>query len=47
METSVNIRMNKELKKSLEKLAEQDHRKLSDFIRLQLERLVEPVKYKK
>jgi hypothetical protein len=35
------IRMTPELRKKLQQLADQDHRKLSDFIHLQLEKLVE------
>ena len=45
-EEIVTIRMEEELKKELQKLADKDHRNLSDFIRLQLERLVESSKKK-
>lgn len=41
METTIGIRMSKQLRKSLEKLAQEDRRKLSDYIRMQLEILVE------
>jgi predicted transcriptional regulator len=45
-EEIVTIRMEEDLKKELQKLADKDHRNLSDFIRLQLERLVETSKKK-
>ena len=45
-EEIVTIRMEEVLKKELQKLADKDHRNLSDFIRLQLERLVEASKKK-
>ena len=45
-EEIVTIRMEEELKKELQKLADKDHRNLSEFIRLQLERLVETSKKK-
>jgi predicted DNA-binding protein len=38
----VNLRITEELKKRLLILADQDQRTLSDFIRLQLEKLVKP-----
>lgn len=47
METQIVIRMSDELKKSLQKLADADRRKLSDFVRVQLEILVESKKVKK
>lgn len=47
METQIVIRMSEELKKSLQKLADADRRKLSDFVRVQLEILVESKKVRK
>ncbi|MBK9731241.1 MAG: hypothetical protein IPO83_08120 [Chitinophagaceae bacterium] len=47
METTLAIRISNDLKKSLQKLAVSDHRKLSDYVRIQLERLVESQKGKK
>lgn len=41
---TVNLRIEEALKEQLQKLAEQDRRTLSDFIRLQLEKLVKPTK---
>ena len=40
MVTQIGVRVSEELKASLEELAEQDKRKLSDFIRIALENLV-------
>jgi predicted transcriptional regulator len=45
-ENVVTIRMEEELKKELQKLADKDQRNLSDFIRLHLEKLVETSKKK-
>ena len=42
METVVAIRMSDELRKKLQALADADRRKLSDYIRVQLETLTEP-----
>ncbi|HEX5002064.1 MAG TPA: ribbon-helix-helix protein, CopG family [Bacteroidia bacterium] len=36
---TIIIRTDEELKKRLQEMAEKDHRTLSDFIRLQLEKL--------
>jgi predicted transcriptional regulator len=47
METILTIRITNDLKKSLQKLADADRRKLSDFVRVQLEILVESKKVKK
>lgn len=47
METILTIRISQDLKKSLQKLADADRRKLSDFVRVQLEILVESKKVKK
>jgi len=44
---NINIRVEPELKKELQKMADADHRSLGDFIRLQLEKLVEINKKKK
>lgn len=44
METILTIRIKDELKKSLQKLADADRRKLSDYVRVQLEILVESSK---
>lgn len=38
---TIVIRVDSELKMKLQKLADRDKRKLSDYIRLQLEKLVE------
>jgi len=40
MVTQIGVRVSEELKADLEALAEQDKRKLSDFIRVALENLV-------
>lgn len=47
METTIGIRVSSELRKQLEKLAQDDRRKLSDYIRVQLELLVEKKSLKK
>lgn len=47
METTIGIRVTQELRKQLEKLAQDDRRKLSDYIRVQLELLVEKKSSKK
>jgi hypothetical protein len=47
MEEFVGIRMSSQLKKSLQKLADADKRKLADFIRIELEKIVEQSKGKK
>lgn len=47
MDNIVGIRMSNDLKASLQKLADADKRKLSDFIRVQLQRLVEQSRSKK
>ncbi len=47
METILTIRITNDLKKSLQKLADADRRKLSDYVRVQLEILVESKKVKK
>lgn len=44
---TVIIRVSKELKKALQKLADADRRKLSDYLRIQLEDLVTSKKNKK
>ncbi|MGI8951958.1 MAG: hypothetical protein ACR2FN_10285 [Chitinophagaceae bacterium] len=44
---AIVIRVDADLKASLQKMADMDSRKLSDFIRLQLKRLVETSKKKK
>jgi len=41
------IRVEPQLKKDLQQMADQDFRTLSDFIRLQLKKLVESFKQKK
>lgn len=38
---AIVIRVDSSLKESLQKMADQDHRKLSDYIRVQLFKLVE------
>jgi hypothetical protein len=43
---NINLRVSEGTKQALMKLAEQDHRTLSDYIRLQLERLAEHSKKK-
>ena len=45
-EEIVTIRMEEDLKKELQKLADKDQRNLSDYLRLQLKRLVETSKKK-
>ena len=45
-DTFINLRINSNLKKELQKLAEADRRKLSDFINVQLQILVEKAKKK-
>jgi predicted DNA-binding protein len=47
LNTQVIVRISQSLKTALKKLAEQDRRKLSDYIRLQLEKHVEANKVKK
>jgi predicted transcriptional regulator len=47
MDEIITIRISKELKASLQKLADKDKRKLSDYIRLQLEAIVEHSKRNK
>lgn len=47
METTIGIRISKQLRKSLEKLAQEDKRKLSDYIRVQLENIVEQKEHSK
>jgi predicted transcriptional regulator len=47
MEIRLTIRMDKTLKTSLQKLANADKRKLSDYIRVQLEKIVEQSKTQK
>lgn len=37
----IQVRINKELREKLEELAKADHRNISDFIRVQLIKLVE------
>jgi predicted transcriptional regulator len=46
METTITIRLSEDLKKSLQKLADNDRRKLSDFIRLRLEEIANSKKKK-
>ena len=41
MDTSVTIRLSKETKEKLEKLAKEDDRSLSNFIRRHLEKIAE------
>jgi predicted transcriptional regulator len=38
--TTIIVRVEEELKKKLQAMADKDQRKLSDYIRLQLEKLV-------
>ena len=45
-DTVINLRVNNALKKELQKLADADRRKLSDYISVQLELLVERSKKK-
>jgi predicted transcriptional regulator len=45
-EEIVTIRMEEDLKKELQKLADKDQRNLSDYLRLQLKRFVETSKKK-
>lgn len=45
-DTSITIKVSEEMKAELQKLADADRRTLSDFIRLQLEKLL-PAKPKK
>jgi predicted transcriptional regulator len=45
-EEVVTIRMEAELKRELQKMADKDQRNLSDYLRLQLKRLVETSKKK-
>jgi predicted transcriptional regulator len=45
-EEIVTIRMDADLKKELQKLADKDQRNLSDYLRLQLKKLVETSKKK-
>ena len=45
-EEIVTIRMDTDLKTELQKLADKDQRNLSDYLRLQLKRLVETSKKK-
>ncbi len=37
---TIILRVNSDLKKGLQKLADDDRRKLSDYVRIQLEKLV-------
>lgn len=39
MNAVINIRIEEEIKKKLQAMADKDQRKLSDYIRLQLEKL--------
>ena len=43
---AIILRVESDLKAALQKLAEQDSRKLSDYIRVQLKKLVEGAKKK-
>jgi predicted DNA-binding protein len=43
---TLRLRLGGSLKKDLQKLADQDKRKLSDYIRVQLEKVVETSKKK-
>lgn len=43
----IQVRVEQDLKDKLQRLAEADHRKLGDFIRLQLIKLLEADKKKK
>lgn len=43
---TIIIRVSEELKADLVKLAEKDKRKLSDYVRVQIENMVESVKKK-
>jgi mRNA-degrading endonuclease RelE of RelBE toxin-antitoxin system len=45
-DTVINLRVNSSLKKDLQRLADADRRKLSDYIHVQLEILVEKTKKK-
>ncbi len=47
METIIAIRISSDLKKALQKLATSDQRKLSDYVRIQLQRIVDQSKLKK
>lgn len=46
-EETIQIRVEPSLKKELQKLADADNRKLADYVRLQLVKLVEELKKKK
>jgi uncharacterized protein (DUF1778 family) len=43
---NINLRVTEEIKKELERMAASDRRTLSDFIRLQLEKVIENLKQK-
>lgn len=43
---NINLRVTEDLKKELVKLADNDRRSLSDFLRMQIENLVEKAKKK-
>ncbi len=43
-DTTIVIRVDKDLKNKLQTLAEKDNRSLSDYIRLQLKKLVDKTK---
>lgn len=47
MDTQIVVRISNELKEQLQKMADKDRRKLSDFVRVQMELLVEKSKNKK
>ena len=44
---ALRLRLGKELKEELQKLADRDNRKLSDYIRLELIKIIEKEKKKK
>jgi mRNA-degrading endonuclease RelE of RelBE toxin-antitoxin system len=46
-DTIIQVRVEPELREKLQKMADNDSRKLSDFIRLQLTKLVESASKKK
>ena len=46
-EIVITVRIEPDMKKELEKLAQKDERKLSDYIRVQLKKIIEENKKKK
>ena len=47
LDDQIVVRMPRQLRRAVERLATQDRRKLSDYVRLQLEKVVETEKAKK